>query len=356
MLVNLAIALSTFLFTPEQKQQAPKTQVMYVKENTVPCTGVAPMDCMQVRVENETEWSNFYSNIQGFKYVPGYQYKLLVLVTPVKNPPMDAPNVRYTLRKILMKKKVAITSTGSPFVPGKRWVLVEMNGTPINKGKIYLEFDASGNRYHGHGGCNGIGGEFNANQEAGIVSFKRGMSTLMACPDETDMRNESTFQQSLDSKTYNYRVENGRLNMYGNGKLLLSFKQSSSASNDAKPEQPDVWAFIASKKWNLMKLNDNTLTDAGIFLEFDPQTGRYHGRGGCNMINGTFKHTKTTIAMGLGMSTKMACGGDAMKREAEFLKTISGKTFRFDIAEQTLNLYEKNKLVMIFGMADKDAK
>ncbi|MBV8254570.1 MAG: META domain-containing protein [Chitinophaga sp.] len=356
MLLNLAIALSTFLFTPEQKQQAPKTQVMYVKENTVPCTGVGPMDCMQVHAENETEWSNFYSNIQGFKYVPGYEYKLLVLVTPVKNPPADAPNVRYTLKKMLMKKKVTVSNAGSPFVPGKHWVLVEMNGTPINKGKIFLEFDASGNRYHGNGGCNGLGGEFQANQEAGIVSFKRGMSTLMACIDETDMRNESTFQMALDSKTYNYRVENGRLNLYGNGKLLLSFKQGAANSGEAKPEKPDVWAFIASKKWNLMKLNDNTITEPGMYLEFDPQKGSYHGRGGCNIINGAFKHTDNTISIGMGMSTRMACGEEIMKKEAEFLKTISGKTFRFDIAEQTLNLYEKNKLVMIFGMADKDAK
>jgi heat shock protein HslJ len=351
MLMKLAIALSTLFFTPEQ-QAAPKTQVMYVKENTVPCTGVAPMECLQVKTENESEWSNLYTSIKGFNYVPGYEYKLLVAVSTVSNPPADGSSINYTLKKVLQKKKVAMTNTGSPFAKGKRWVLVEMNGTPLSKEIIWLEFDANGNQYHGHSGCNGIGGSFTANQSAGIVSFTRGMSTLMACVDENDMRNETTFQQSLESKTYNYRVEGNRLNLYGNGRRLLSFKPGT--GNESHTQQPDVWAFIASKKWNLIKLNETTFTEpSGAYLEFDTQKGRFSGSGGCNRISGGFKHTKSTISLTQAVSTRMACAEDKMKLEHEFLQAIGGKTFRFDVADQTLNFYQKDKLVMIFGMSDK---
>jgi len=355
MLLNLAIAMSALFFAPKSAQSGPKTQVMYVKENKVPCTGVAPMECLQVRAENETEWSNLYTNIQGFHYQPGYQYKLLVTVSSIKNPPADGSSLKYTLKKVMSKKKVTVSDNGSPFVSGKRWTLVEMNGTPISKGKIWLEFDPSGNRYHGNGGCNGIGGEFTQNAAARIVSFTRGMSTMMACIDENDMRNETNFQRALEQKTYNYRVENGHLNLYGNGRRLLSFKQGA-AGEDKTQQQPDVWAFISSKRWNLIKLNETTITEPGIYLEFDPAKGRYHGRGGCNIVNGSFKHTASTISMGPGMSTRMACGEAIMKREAEFMRVISGKTYKFDVADQTLNFYDKDKLVMIFGMADKEQK
>ncbi|SHM34795.1 Heat shock protein HslJ [Chitinophaga jiangningensis] len=354
MLLKLAIAMSTLFFAPEPEQGGPKTQVMYVKENKVPCTGVAPMECLQVRTENESEWSNLYTNIQGFNYQPGYQYKLLVTVSNIKNPPADGSSLKYTLKKVMYKKKVAVSNSGNPFVSGKRWTLVEMNGSPITSGKIWLEFDPSGSRYHGNGGCNGIGGEFKQNATAGIVSFTRGMSTMMACIDENDMRNETNFQRSLEQKTYNYRVENGRLNLYGNGRRLLSFKQG--AGEEKPQQQPDVWAFISSKRWNLIQLHGTTINEPGIYLEFDPAKGRYHGRGGCNIVNGTFKHTATTVTMGPGMSTRMACGEAIMKRETEFMKAIGSKTYKFDVAEQTLNFYEKDKLVMIFGMTDKEQK
>ncbi|WP_308131412.1 DUF4377 domain-containing protein [uncultured Flavobacterium sp.] len=63
---------------------AQKTITMKIKENTVPCEGVAPMDCMQVKEGKAKEWSNFYSTIEGFDYQPGYEYKLKVIKTKKK--------------------------------------------------------------------------------------------------------------------------------------------------------------------------------------------------------------------------------------------------------------------------------
>ncbi|NIG52310.1 META domain-containing protein [Chitinophaga sp. Cy-1792] len=351
MLLKLAVALSTLFVSAQQQPITPKTEVMYVKESKVPCTGVAPMECLQVKTANESDWSNLYQNIQGFNYTPGYQYKLLVMVSPVKNPPADGSSIKYTLKKILEKKKVTINTGASPFVAGKRWTLEQMNGVTLDGDKIWLEFEAGKNRYHGNGGCNGIGGEAKVNEAAGIVSFTRGMSTMMACINEQDMRNETNFQRALEGKTYNYRVEDGHLNFYGNGRLMLSFKQT--GNDQSSNEQPDVWTFISSKKWNLIKLGDNTLTESGIWLEFDVKKDRFFGSGGCNRINGGMKKTKSTVSLTQAISTRMACSPEIMKREHEFLQAIGGQTFKFDVAEQTLNFYQKNKLVMIFGMQDK---
>jgi heat shock protein HslJ len=48
--------------------------------------------------------------------------------------------------------------------------------------------------------------------------------------------------------------------------------------------------------------------------------------------------------------TMMACSPELNKLEQEFLKTIGDKTFKYDIADQTLNFYQNNKLVLMFGM------
>jgi hypothetical protein len=42
-------------------------------------------------------WSKFYSNIEGFNYVPGKIYNLTVKVEPIKNPPADGSSLKYTL-------------------------------------------------------------------------------------------------------------------------------------------------------------------------------------------------------------------------------------------------------------------
>lgn len=50
----------------------------------------------------------------------------------------------------------------------------------------------------------------------------------------------------------------------------------------------------------------------------------------------------------------MACpDADVMHREAAFLKLISDNTYRYDVADQTLNLYKDGKIVVMFGMQEK---
>ncbi|RBL93594.1 DUF4377 domain-containing protein [Chitinophaga flava] len=242
MFFELALTLATTLMTPGQpvqKQQPARNQTIYVKEAKEPCTGVAPMECLQIKGLKDTSWSNLFTNIEGFKYTPGYRYKLLVRVTTIKNPPADGSSIKYTLRKVLEKKKVNTTAA---------------------------------------------------------------------------------------EKTTN--TENGRL-----------------------------WAFITSKRWNLIKMGDSVLTQSGIWVEFDPATKRFHGKGGCNNISGGFNASGENISFTMPISTRMACMDEnVMRREHEFLTMIGEHNFRYDVADQTLNLYDNNKLVLMFGMQPKENK
>lgn len=66
--------------------------------------GVAPMEVFLVKEGDATEWSFFYSNIEGFNYEPGYEYVIEVKKEAVEEPvPADASSIRYILVKEISK-------------------------------------------------------------------------------------------------------------------------------------------------------------------------------------------------------------------------------------------------------------
>lgn len=76
-----------------------------VGPKTADCTGVGPMKCLQVKETPSGEWTNFYTNIDGFTYEPGYEYVLKVKTEKIENPPADASSIKYTLIKQVSKTK-----------------------------------------------------------------------------------------------------------------------------------------------------------------------------------------------------------------------------------------------------------
>lgn len=72
---------------------------------TADCTGVVPMKCLQVKETPTGEWTNFYTNINGFTYEPGYEYVLKVKTQKIANPPADGSSIKYTLLKQISKIK-----------------------------------------------------------------------------------------------------------------------------------------------------------------------------------------------------------------------------------------------------------
>lgn len=67
------------------------------------CIGIVPMRCMRVKMDDQENWSAHYENIEGFSFVPGFEYTLLVRITWIDKPLADASNVRYTLLRELSR-------------------------------------------------------------------------------------------------------------------------------------------------------------------------------------------------------------------------------------------------------------
>ena len=93
---------------------------LFVGPNRVPCTGVAPQACYQVRQSPDAEWTLFYDEIQGFEYEPGFEYELKVLKETRTNVPADASRFTWTLMEVVNKTPVAPTAT----FEGTTWRLI----------------------------------------------------------------------------------------------------------------------------------------------------------------------------------------------------------------------------------------
>lgn len=66
-----------------------------------PCTGVAPMLCLQVRTQPGAPWQLHYGDIEGFDWQSGTEYVIRVREEAVANPPADAPSRRWVLLEVL---------------------------------------------------------------------------------------------------------------------------------------------------------------------------------------------------------------------------------------------------------------
>ena len=120
---------------------ADETKTFFVDSNLVDCIGVGPQKCMLIREDSHSEWHNFYDKIDGFDFVEGYSYKIIVNVSKVENPPADSSNLKYKLIEIIEKSSshhVPYQNLCAPgFVPlGKICVLNDRCGSSAYPGKI----------------------------------------------------------------------------------------------------------------------------------------------------------------------------------------------------------------------------
>lgn len=108
--------------------------------------------------------------------------------------------------------------------------------------------------------------------------------------------------------------------------------------------------FTTSNKWKLIQINGKKPVSDSAFIILDRSTGTFSGNNGCNNIAGQYEIKKGKITFSKIMATLMICENDKNNQlEKEFSKLLNAP-FEFDIADQTLNLYRDNKLVLMFGI------
>jgi hypothetical protein len=115
------------------------------------------MSCLQIKRGDDGagDWQNFYTQIHGFDYQPGYLYRLRVRETdlPPAQVPADASSIRYDLVEVVEK-------TRDPrFGIHDIWAL-QYPTVPATAGnRPYIEFNVTDQRYLGDSGCASFAGD-----------------------------------------------------------------------------------------------------------------------------------------------------------------------------------------------------
>ena len=113
-----------------------------------------------------------------------------------------------------------------PLIENTKWLLAEVMGQKVaskeESKEAFLMLNSEEGRYSGNNSCNVINGAYEL-QEDNRISFGQGMSTLMACPNETTAK---AFSEML-SKAHNYSLSDD-LFVINNESMeaLASFKKS----------------------------------------------------------------------------------------------------------------------------------
>ncbi len=133
----------------------------------------------------------------------------------------------YVRRRLVMKF-IALTKQ-PPEDPGatirledKKWMLEAIGGVPVSKiGRTaFVVFDKQKGSAGGNSSCNVFGGSYSV--AGSTLKITEIIATMRACIEDDRMNIERGFFDGLE-KTNRYDIQRGRLMLYQNKRLLLTF-------------------------------------------------------------------------------------------------------------------------------------
>jgi|UniRef100_UPI004048F08F heat shock protein HslJ len=187
-----AICLLALVFSCSKDNE----KILFVSDVKMDCTGVAPQKCLQIKEKESDDWMYFYSDIEGFDYEEGYNYKIKVEVSEVENVPADASSLKYTLLEVIEKTKAPRSlAKGS-------WMVIKVMNVDTFDRNPFFSVTPSDNSIKGSTGCNRFFGTIK--MEGEIIQITNVGATKMMC---ANMDAENAFMEAINSTT-SYKIEN----------------------------------------------------------------------------------------------------------------------------------------------------
>jgi heat shock protein HslJ len=300
---------------------------MYIGPELVECTGVAPQTCMQVKYSPEEAYQLFYNQIEGFTYEPGYNYELKVMVTDVENPPADGSALKYSLIEEVSKTPAdaeastmpATDTQGDAALTGTYWTLssyADTNGNMVDvlpEAEITAVFGEDGS-LSGSSGCNNYNTSYQVDGN-NITVNEMIAATMMACP-EPIMAQETAYLANLPAAaTFEIAADTLTL-MDASGNQIAVFTA----------QQPDA---LVGTNWEVLNYNNGkeaviTVLNGTKITAVFGEDGTVSGNASCNTYNAPYEVDGSSITIGIGMTTMMACPGEGvMEQETAYLAALT---------------------------------
>ncbi len=193
---------------------------MWVEPERQTCMGVVEMQCLQVKWSEDGAWENFFSSIDGFIHVPGYNYELLVRRFRVDPTPADASSIAWTLDEIVSRTP---DFSGDPLpLAGTQWHLVsfgEHEMVVFDPATIEVTAQFGDSSVAGRAGCNRYTTAWTRDGSTLTISDAMAMTRMMC--DEAAMAVEMAFTTAFVGE-HQFQINGDKLEIiYAAGELIF---------------------------------------------------------------------------------------------------------------------------------------
>lgn len=260
-----------------------------------------------------------------------------------------------------MKKYVMMVSLGAVLIMNmfaqereepqlEKWAVASLDGKELPAQWIYICIDPVTNTLFGKSACNSFNGAISLNQKKQTFTTGNFITTMMMC-DEEKMKWEEQFLQLLSNqKKLKYVYENRMIRVLSKKKEIMVLQKY----NEEAPVgsgSPSYAQFMQENTWKLIQIEGENYMSDDVYLTFDTSNNKVAGKSACNRYLGSYTIKGEMIEMGMLGSTKMACDEEKKAVEYHYLGILSDNTFRYDVADQVLNFYKDDKIVLMFGLS-----
>lgn len=194
---------------------------IWIGPQTQTCMGVVEQQCMQVRWSPDGEWENFFGSIDGFIFVPGYNYELVVLVTERESTPADASSLAYSLVAVNSRTPdfegdpLPLVGTGWQLIHFGDEAMVPFDPTVVSVTALFGD-DGS---VSGLAGCNNYNGSYTLEGDT-LIAISQLATTRMMC-EEAQMTVETAFLSAFPGE-HEFQIDGDKLEIvWAAGQLIF---------------------------------------------------------------------------------------------------------------------------------------
>ncbi|MGG5576184.1 META domain-containing protein [Myroides sp. C15-4] len=158
---------------------------------------------------------------------------------------------------------------------------------------------------------------------------------------------EKAFLAALSDQKLRITTDQGVLSLVNEQKQTFVFSM--------QPQNP-LLNYIERFAWKLIQFKGNSDRVYHPYLTFNFKDNTVSGYTGCSYFTGKIAINKSFNKIqfiDLELQKKDCASASRKQVEKDFINLIDGETFSFDVAEQTLNLYQDNNLLLMFGFIPK---
>jgi heat shock protein HslJ len=332
--VRILGLMMLFLGTSVSFAQKTKYLDVFVSPYTVACDSPnSDKQCMQVKFSKNGQWQPIATTaFDGFTYEKGFDYKLKVAQILAQ---AETNSYSYKLKKVMSKKEMPYKNYF-----GKKLVLSKIDGKDVSFGAAYATIDPATQTIYGNSGCNRFNLAY-VTDKKGAISVFSGIGTLMAC-EQSKMDLEMQFLAAFQNQKFKIS-ENGN-------SIFFTNQNTKQVVEFTIPTTEQIWSYINEKTWKLIQLDNVSDASWNAYIVFDVAQKRVNGNAGCNKFFGSFSTDGDKIAFNqLGLTRMMCLETKIMEFENALMGYLNSSNLTFDVADQTLNIYKDNKLVLMFA-------